>query len=217
MVHTLLEKGYKVRGTVRNALVIDSLKVELLPKNVDPSMLELFVISLADSAEKWVECFQGAVALIHLASPTVLDVKNPKHAICDVVKEGIHRICEALKQSKQIKRVVLTSSIVAVDEGFTEWETKTYTAEDYNTGSTETSYPYAFSKVYVDRYLRKFGRENNLGVVVVCPYTTIGPRLNGLLNKNVETLVLNALKGKVPACVRTTVGKRKILLYYFFY
>ena len=108
----LLEKGYKVIGTVRNSAkreeVINTFKKnDINLKNLTFEILEL------TSNNGWDKAIQDCEYVMHVASPfRIANPKNENDMISPAV-EGTRRVLEA-SQKAGIKRVVLTSSIVSM-------------------------------------------------------------------------------------------------------
>ena len=113
VVKYLLEKGYQVRITVRDKSRVD--KYAFLQKIADESQgnIEVYEADLLtpgayDSAAK------GSDAIIHVASPFTLRFKNAIKEIIEPAIHGTENVLAAASSSKTVKKVVLTSSVVAV-------------------------------------------------------------------------------------------------------
>jgi dihydroflavonol-4-reductase len=111
----LLNAGYAVRGTLRNAARADEVRAALTPHLKDPATLANLTFHTADLERDsgWAEVMAGAAAVMHTASP--FPIKAPKHPD-DLIRpavEGTRRVLTAAADAK-VTRVILTSSTVAV-------------------------------------------------------------------------------------------------------
>ena len=76
LVGDLLEKGYKVRATVRNPN--DPIKVEHLTSLPHSQNLSLHQADLLDDSEKFKAIFQGCDVVFHTASPFQFAFTDPE-------------------------------------------------------------------------------------------------------------------------------------------
>ncbi|XP_071496388.1 uncharacterized protein [Diadema antillarum] len=113
IVQQLLEAGYKVRGTVRS--LSNAAKVEPLRKLCPnaSSDLELIEADLTKD-EGWKEAVAGCVYVMHTASPFPFANPKDENEIIKPAVEGTTRVLQACVDQGGVKRVVLTSSVVAV-------------------------------------------------------------------------------------------------------
>ncbi|KAJ3120413.1 hypothetical protein HK100_012804 [Physocladia obscura] len=109
----------KVRGTVRG---LTSAKRDLIVKTLAPSgkegQLELVEVDLLDGADKWAAAVAGCELVVHIASPYSL--RPPRHAsdMIEPAVRGTRAVLEACAAPPSaVRRVVVTSSIVAVSSG----------------------------------------------------------------------------------------------------
>ena len=129
IVDLLLKQGHKVRGTVRS--LKDETKIEPIKKlntHLSPSSLELVEAELlnGDSLEKAV---QDMDYVIHVASPLPLTNPLDENEVIKPALEGTLNIMRAAYNNKTVKRVVVTSSGLAI-AGY-KWEERTYTEQDW--------------------------------------------------------------------------------------
>ena len=151
----LLEKGYKVIGTVRNSAkreeVINTFKKnDINLKNLTFEILEL------TSNNGWDKAIQDCEYVMHVASPfRIANPKNENDMISPAV-EGTRRVLEA-SQKAGIKRVVLTSSIVSMMSSIRRGQ---FGPKDW----TDLNYPnlntYIRSKTIAERSAWDFINEN---------------------------------------------------------
>lgn len=128
-VKKLLEKGYKVRGTVRNLLCkskIDPLKA--IAAEFPNSSFELVEADLLEP-EKWIEqslfkkkkniillilsAVKDCKYLLHVASP--FPIQANESTVETAVKGTLNVLKACALKSSQIKKVVITSSCCAIN------------------------------------------------------------------------------------------------------
>jgi len=129
VVDILLKQGHKVRGTVRS--IKDETKIAPIKKlntSSSSSNLELVEAELlnADSIEKAV---QGMDYVIHIASPLPLANPSDENEVIRPALEGTLNVLRSAYSNKTVKRVVVTSSGLAI-AGY-KWEERTYTEKDW--------------------------------------------------------------------------------------
>jgi nucleoside-diphosphate-sugar epimerase len=132
----LLELGFKVRGTVRNA----SKKPDLSKFLSNPTAHELEVAEADLTSDKgWDEAVKDCTYILHVASPFVL--KEPKNAaeaesmFYKPAVEGTLRVLTAASKATPVpKRVVVTSSVAAIGFGHPETRdpNQLFTDSDWN-------------------------------------------------------------------------------------
>jgi nucleoside-diphosphate-sugar epimerase len=128
VVDLLLKQGHRVRGTVRS--LKDEHKIAPIKKlnTSSSSMLELVEAELlnADSLKKAV---QDTEYVVHIASP--LPITNPadENEVIKPALEGTLNVLQAAFNAKTVKRVIVTSSGLAI-AGY-KWEEKHYTEQDW--------------------------------------------------------------------------------------
>lgn len=108
----LLEKGYSVRGTVRNLEKGQRIVDALANRGADTSRLELFEANL-DSDAGWKDAVADCRFVQHIASPFPLEAPANREALVPEARAGAMRVVEqALGAGAE--RVVMTSSMVAM-------------------------------------------------------------------------------------------------------
>ncbi|VDN51382.1 unnamed protein product [Dracunculus medinensis] len=109
-VQQLLKQQYLVRGTVRNP--DNEEKMKPLKSLEGSERLELMKADL-DHDDYWNEVVQGCDYILHVASPFVI---NDDDSIIKTAVDGTLRVLRAAQQSSSVKKIVQTSSIVAINE-----------------------------------------------------------------------------------------------------
>lgn len=108
----LLEKGYRVRGTVRNKAKGRRVLDAMAQKGVDISRIELVVADLG-SDTGWKEAVKDCRYIQHIASPFPLEAPTDREALVPEARAGAQRVLEN-GFSAGVERIVLTSSLVAM-------------------------------------------------------------------------------------------------------
>ncbi|KAK2573682.1 NADPH-dependent aldehyde reductase ARI1 [Acropora cervicornis] len=150
IVRQLLEAGeYMVRGTVRslsNEKKVGPLK-KLKPENAKYD-LELVEADLTNK-ESWTEAVKDCTYVLHVASP--FPAENPRDEM-EVIRpavEGTKNVLDACAKTKgAVKRVVVTSSVVAIYAG-RFGEGNVFTEEDW--AAEEGVNPYEKSKAKAEK------------------------------------------------------------------
>ncbi len=195
----LLNKGYKVIGTLRDESRIESIK-SVIDEYADISNLDIVVANLLN-IEIWDQIIKDVDYVQHIASPfpRVLP-KNPAELI-EPAKEGTLAVLKAAKMNR-VSRVVLTSSTGAITYGKEKGaESKTYSETDWtDPENLKDTTPYFRSKTYAEKAAWEFieSDKSGLELSVVCPGAILGP----VLEKDFGTsanIVIKMIDGSNPA------------------
>lgn len=130
LIRALLERGARVRGTVRSSGREAKLRATL-EKHVDVGdRLEIVQADLT-SDEGWAAAVAGCAVVHHVASP--LPKAPPKHEDELIVpaREGALRVLRAAAEAG-VQRVVMTSSIAAVLYGHARDGSRSYDESDWS-------------------------------------------------------------------------------------
>jgi dihydroflavonol-4-reductase len=176
VVRELLERGYRVRGTVRRL----KQPAELAHLTGLPGAAERLTLVEADlmTPGAFDAAVQGATYVLHTASPYTLDVKDPARDLVDPARRGTENVLEAAARAGGVRRVVVTSSMAAItDEPGGD---HVLTEADWNVKSSLTRNPYYHSKTVAERAAWTFMDERKpaFDLVVVNPFVVIGPSLS---------------------------------------
>jgi len=193
MVKKLVSEGHQVRGTVRDASK-DGAHVESLGATV------VEVKSLSDEAAL-AKAFEGADGVFHMAAVHpeygFADTPEGRAGMLEAAVAGTVSVLKACKAAA-IKRVVLTSSLAAIECGNDEgtlsenvWsKAEVYDSADKleNTRWT-THYTYVKSKVEQERAATAFAKENGIDLRVVVPGNLcVGPIASQTINGTMTRL-----------------------------
>jgi dihydroflavonol-4-reductase len=201
LIAALLERGYRVRGTVRSAKRQEALR-DVLALPGAKERLELVEADLLDPPSL-VKAVAGCEIVMHTASPYFLHYKDAQKELVDPAVKGTRDTLEACKAAKSVRRVVVTSSIAAVTD---EPGERRLTEDDWNTTSSVDRNAYYYSKVAAEREAWRFAEEKpGFDVVAINPFMVIGPSLVPSLNES-NKLLVEMLTGKYPGIVSLAWG-----------
>jgi dihydroflavonol-4-reductase len=183
----LLERGYRVRTTVRNAAREPEVHATVASQVSPAHHLTIHQADLM-SDEHWDNVIEGCDHVLHVASPfPPKQPKDPDELILPA-REGTLRVLrKALDHG--VKRVVVTSSVAAVRLAKGA-EKRVLTEEDWTDPDEEGLTPYVRSKTIAERaawdLVRDRGAEDQLAVVN--PGAIIGPVLNDDLSYSLQAI-----------------------------
>lgn len=194
----LVRRGHPVRGTVRNLVRgPDAVRRALGQTGVDGAGLEFAGADLTRD-EGWDAAVAGCAYVLHVASPFPMD--PPRHADEVVVpaREGALRVLGAATRAG-VKRVVLTSSIVAITLGGKPKD-YVYTEADWSDPERRDITAYAVSKTLAERAAWDFARRTPGApeLTTIAPAFVLGPALDADLSTSHEVIRLMA-RGVYPA------------------
>ena len=178
----LLECGFHVRGTVRS----DDKGRQYL--HTVPAQhrqaVSIAVVPDLTSAEGWDAAVQGVVAVVHVASPFHLKPTDNERDLLQPAVHGTSNVLDAVKQSPQVRRVVILSSFAAVLDlskgmrvgyAYTEKDWNPVTWEEAVT-SDNGALVYCASKTVAEKAAWDTARtQSTFDVVAINPPMVFGP------------------------------------------
>jgi len=183
VVRTLLQAGYRVRGTVRS--VQDEQKVRHLRSMFPGSQLELVEANL-NKPTTWVEAVQGCRFVHHVASPFPLGNPRTVDELIRPAVDGTLAILKACHSAGGVDRVVLTSSMVAIAD-------QSGNKVPYNEGhwaDPEKANFYGKSKILAERaawqFIKDLPEGEKFELAVVNPSLIAGPTFHGSPSSSME-------------------------------
>lgn len=200
VVEQLLARGHEVVGTVRDPG--DAVKVAHLAAMPGADRLALVAADL--TAPDPFTTHADVDMVLHLASPYMLDAKDPQRDLVDPAVQGTLAMLRAAAANPRVRQVVLTSSMAAVTD---EPDGRVLTEADWNTSSSLTRNPYYFSKTLAERAAWAFMDREKPGfdLVVLNPFLVIGPSHTRAINTS-PGMLLDMLRGTYPAVMALTWG-----------
>jgi len=196
----LLNKGYKVTGTVRNLSRANELKT-IIQKHT-PHIAHLNIVEADLNAEtKWKELTKNIDFIQHIASPFPRVLPKHESELIDPAKNGVLSILK-YASANNVKRVVVTSSIAAVVYGKNKNELHTtFTENDWtNESNKKDSTPYFRSKTIAEKAAWEFitTDQSGLELVTVLPGAILGPVLEEDFGTSAN-IVIKTIDGSMPA------------------
>lgn len=179
IVRYLLEDGRTVRATVRDPDKATGLEHLHELSRAHPGRLTLHRADLLDDGS-FTEAMQGCQVVMHTASPFLLGgVKDPQEALVRPALEGTKNVLNGVEETDSVRRVVLTSSVAAIYGDHSDMRGKeAFTEEDWNTTSSLTHQPYAYSKTVAEREARRMcAAQTRWDLVTIHPCLVLGPSL----------------------------------------
>lgn len=200
----LLNAGYAVRGSIRSLDKADKVRQTLAQAGADTTNLSFVALDLLKD-DGWAEAIAGVRFLQHTASPFVLETpKDPQDLIRPAV-EGTRRALEAALAA-DVERVVLTSSVAAIQYGHSDYA-RPLTEADWSDPDSAATTAYAASKTLAEREAWRLmdaaGRHDDLAVIN--PAVILGPLLDEDPGTS-ATAVRRLLDGKLPALPRLALS-----------
>ena len=197
LIKTLLERGYKVRGTVRDPTDKKlTSAVQAFPNA--STHLELVPLELTGETEMFREALKGGVEwIMHVASPCDQTETNDEVMIRPAV-EGTLSILRAAKVTPSVTKVVLTSSMSAVSSGHDK--KTTFSEKDWSNLDGPNLNPYSKSKTLAERAAWEFmaSHETTFTLSAINPSFVLGP----VPSKDVSTsteIISQIMTAGVPA------------------
>ncbi|KAH8648675.1 putative NAD dependent epimerase/dehydratase [Xylariales sp. PMI_506] len=209
IVKEFLERGYRVRGTVRDLKKSAFLVDEVFPDYAKRGDLELFEVPELGVPNAYEPAIRdsGVAAIVHVASPLTFD-PNPHNVIPQTVGAALD-ILKAAARESSIKQFVYTSSApVAIDTppGVAGHITK----DTWNEMASQMAWApppyepsrgglvYIASKMEAEKAIFKFVEEEkpSFDVNSVLPYTTLGKGLHSYHLRGTASWIQNMYDGQ---------------------
>ena len=192
----LLKNGYSVKGSLRSMNreqeVRDAVKTE-----TDDTKLEFCKLDLLED-DGWEDAMWDCDYLMHVASPFVIEDPKDENELIKPAKEGTLRALNAAKKAG-IKRVVLTSSVAAVNSHMVSGTSDHTTWTDINSKYVT---PYQKSKTIAEKAAWDFynnqDSNNKMELAVINPGGVMGPQLGNDLGGASTQIVSQLISGKFP-------------------
>ncbi len=199
VVKYLLEKGYTVRVTVRDKSKTNKYHHLTDIAEKEQGKLEIWEANLINEGS-FDEPAKGAEAIIHVASPFTLRFKDAQKELIEPALNGTRNVLNAATKSGTVKRIVLTSSVAAVNGDNIDMKEKglaELTEEYYNTTSSPMHQPYSYSKVIAEKEAWTIAQgQSQWKLVVINPSFVMGPSLANSSDSESINLMTDILKGK---------------------
>lgn len=180
IIKELLDAGVPVHAAVRDASNKDKIgHLEKLAK--EGSTLKFFETDLLKDGT-FEEAMQGCSVVIHTASPFIASVNDPQKDLVDPALKGTRNVLLTANKTSSVKKVVLTSSVVAMygdNKDLSSLPNQTLDESVWNTTSTISTNAYAYSKTVAEKEAWKiFKEQDQWELVVLNPALVFGPTLS---------------------------------------
>ncbi|EIM85955.1 NAD-P-binding protein [Stereum hirsutum FP-91666 SS1] len=218
VVHTLLERGYFVRGTIRSESKGVYLK-KLFEQYGDK--FECVVVEDITKEGAFDEAVKDIDIIEHTASPVPFNTDKPDEVIIPAIKGTVGILESAKKYGKSVRRVIVTGSCASVvHAGYTT--PVTYDETSWNEpvivnvqqkGVNDTTSIYMASKTLAEKaaweYVKNNASEINYDLTVLNPPWVLGPVLQEVtdlssLNVSMQYAYDILVKGTMDETMLTT-------------
>lgn len=205
LVKFLLEDGYKVKITVRDREKVDNYGHLTKIAESSPGSLLVFEADLMKEGS-FDHAMTGCNIVFHTASPFLTSgVKNAKSQLVDPALKGTQNVLASVNKSKHVKRVVLTSSVMAIygdASDINATANEIFTEADWNKSSSLKHQPYAFSKTIAEKEAWKWhDAQDNWKLSVMNPGFVMGPSLTAQSKSGSLDFILKMSNGKYKSGV----------------
>ena len=191
ILRDLLDAGYEVRGSLRTMNRADEVREALLKHVKDHesvnNRLEIAELDL-NRDDGWEAALQNTTALLHTASPFPLAQPKNEDDVIRPAVEGTQRALSAALASG-LKRVILTSSTVAITNRKLADGQNAYNENDWTDVDSAMATPYAKSKTLAERAAWDFVAEHpEMQLTTINPGMVYGPPLDQQFGTSVQTI-----------------------------
>ncbi|XP_074604727.1 uncharacterized protein LOC141858020 [Brevipalpus obovatus] len=209
IIKQLLDDGRKVRGTVRSLSNEEKVKPLRALVNADKN-LQLVEADLLKE-DSWKDAVKGCKYVIHVASPFPNVIpSDPEAELIKPAVDGTLSVLKACSETPEVKRVVLTSSIVAIYDASIPLpeeneQSKTFNEENWTNTEDVHLDTYAKSKALAEKaawnFVKELPAEKKFELVSINPGLILGPLLTSVLPTSLD-VVKRLLDRSVPAVAK---------------
>ncbi|MDO8358607.1 MAG: NAD-dependent epimerase/dehydratase family protein [Devosia sp.] len=176
----LLQKGYRVRGTVRSEAKATQVR-ETVSREVGAEAagrLDLIHCDILDDAG-WTDAMRGVDAVMHVATAIRADEPKDQSLVIRPAMEGTARVLKFAHEAG-IRRIVLTSSIATVGYGHGQTSgTRVYNETHFtNLENMRWTWAYCIGKTRAERAAWAYAKANGMELTTIHPGAIIGPALD---------------------------------------
>ena len=209
VVKNLVEAGYTVRASVRDASRKDKTEFLLAMNDLGEGSVEIFEADLLQATNgAYDEVCAGCSAVFHVAADLRTDPaygKGSNQQTYDAIMDGTKGVLASCQKARTVKRVMYTSSVAAVfwgSEGGRDPSGHEFTEDDWaGVGLTDELWnvekqAYAKGKVDAEKYGYAWGEETGIDVVSNMPHRVLGPILSKTQNVVWQKRIGEALSGQ---------------------
>lgn len=218
IVKQLLQDGFTVHATVRDKSNEEKYQHLLNINELSKGNLKIFEADLL-LQNSFCEAMKGCELVIHTASPfKITGIKNPEKELVQPALQGTRNVLFTANDTESVKRVVLTSSTVAmVGDAIdvTKLNDGVATEKSWNTTSSTKHQPYPYSKTMAEKEAWRIAKkQKRWDLVVINPGFILGPSLSKRTDSTSIDLMVQLYSGKfrtgVPAGAHAIVDVRDV-------
>jgi nucleoside-diphosphate-sugar epimerase len=200
LVRRLLERGYRVRTTVRG--LANTAKVRPLRdmQAEFPGQLELFEADLLTEGS-FDRAMRGCRVVFHVASPFLMPekIKDGRRDMVDPALLGTRNVLAGLERTLTVERLVFTSTVGAIFGDYADvldMDDEVLTEKYFNTTSTVENNPYHYAKTVAEREAwAAQAAQDRWRMVSVNPGLILGPSLTPASDSGSLFLLEELFKG----------------------
>ncbi|OJJ15350.1 diaminohydroxyphosphoribosylaminopyrimidine deaminase [marine bacterium AO1-C] len=199
IIKKLLEKGCTVRGTVRDKSNKDRYQHLVDIAGQASGTFEPIQADLMNAGD-FDEAAQGCEVIMHTASPFIRSgIKDAEKQLIAPALQGTRNVLEAANKAESVKKVVLTSSVVAIygdAADLKQTKNGVFTEEYWNETSSPGHQPYAYSKTVAEKEAWKIAEaQDRWKLAVINPSFVLGPSLTNRRDSTSIATMLDFLNG----------------------
>lgn len=216
IVHYLLKEGHDVRITVRDLNKTSKYDYLLQMEKETSGTLTVYEADLLKE-RSFDKAVDGCDIVFHTASPFLISgIKDAENELVKPAKDGTRHVLSAVNRSQSVKRVVQTSSVVAIYGDNIDMKGKSaFTEEDWNRTSSAIHQPYNYSKTLAEQQAWDMVKgQSRWDLVTINPSLLLGPSLTKRTDSTSISMMLDFLKGQyktgVPHLVSGIVDVRDV-------
>ncbi|KDP38532.1 hypothetical protein JCGZ_04457 [Jatropha curcas] len=177
LVMRLLERGYKVRATVRDPDNIKKVKHLLdLPKA--KTHLTLLKADLSEEGS-YDDAIKGCTGVFHLATRMpAFDSKDPENEIIKPAVNGVLNIMKSCAKAKTVERLIFTSTTLTVEveeHKRTVYDESCWSDVDFIQAVKMNAWTYFLSKTLAEKAAWEFAKQNKFDFISVLTPLVVGP------------------------------------------
>ena len=215
IVRQLLDEGYGVRASVRSGAREAEVTAAVgahTKEAVDLQSHLSFVHLDLNSDDGWAGALSGVDALMHTASPFPMAQVDDED---EVIRPAVDGTLRALKAALAagVKRVILTSSVVAVSNKRLAAGRSRYDESDWSDLNSPLATPYVKSKTLAEKAAWAFVKKHpEIKLTSINPGAVLGPALDDKIGTSLQMIqcFLNGRDPMVPRVGFSVVDVRDV-------
>lgn len=195
----LLDRGYKVTGTLKNINRLSSIKETIEKHTKNTNNLTLVEANLMDK-DIWSELTCETDFVQHIASPFPRELPKDENELILPAKQGTLNVLKAASKNK-VKRVIITSSVATIVYGKNKMEFGKVFDETHWTDETikKDTTPYFRSKTIAEKSAWKYiNNKPGIELTTILPGAMLGPVLENDFGTSAN-IIIKILDGSSPA------------------